>query len=170
MHRLYFHPVMPSTLFHWIHRKFFWKKQGAFTMVELILVMGLFALLLAMTLPLLGNFQQRQQTQVLGSDVVEILRRAQHRSITGEDGQTWGVYVSSGSLTLYAGASYLARDIAQDEVRVIPLPTVVSGLSDIHFSIRGTPSSVGSLSVSRPDVDTETVIVNAAGGIFLQKL
>ncbi len=135
-----------------------------------MLVMGLFAIVLAATLPFLGSFQQRQSTKTAGQELTEALRRAQHRSMTIQDNRSWGVNILSGSFVLYAGPSYVGRDGTADEVHAVASMTSITGLSDVHFDTRGVPSATGILSVTRSDAAvSEAVQVNAGGGIFLLK-
>lgn len=120
------------------------------------------------TLPFFGNFLNRERETSVTQDLLDTLRRAQHRSLTGEDSQTWGVRVLSGSFVLYAGSTYVARDVNADEVHPISSVYTLSGITDAHFSTRGVPQMSGIITISRTGIDAQTIELNTAGGIFLQ--
>lgn len=132
-----------------------------------MLVMGLFAIIIAGTVPFLGTFQSTQNADTLAIDLTEALRRAQHRSITAEDAQTWGVHILSGSFILYAGTSYAQRVVSFDEIHSIDAPQTISGLPDIHFSARGIPMTGGTITLAHPGISSKSIQVNTAGGIFV---
>lgn len=133
-----------------------------------MLVMALFAVIIAVTVPALGQLQQRQRAQSLGQELTETLRRSQQRSMAMEDGTSWGVKVLSGSFVLYAGASYAARTASADEIHPFDARSALAGISEVHYSVRGIPSATGSLTVTRTGAATQVIDVNAAGGIFLR--
>ena len=85
-----------------------------------------------------------------------------------EDGKNWGVYVQSGSFTLYAGTSYASRSSAMDELHAVAPSFSLSGMTDIPYSARGVPSSAGIVTITRTGTTPQSIQINAAGGIFLQ--
>ena len=86
-------------------------KRKAFTLLELLLVIGITAVLSAVGV---GFYVNQQKTKILDNTAQEIanyLRYAQQKSIAQEQGQQWGVHFENptsgnGFYALYTGTTY----------------------------------------------------------------
>lgn len=142
--------------------------RRGFTTIELLIVLAIFVLSVATTLPFLGVFREVETLSSISEDAVQTLRRAQARAMTGERERQWGVRFEDGRFVLFGGPSYEGRLAALDEVHNIPDAYAFSGLPEITFlSLRGTPREHGIVTVLHPEGGEKTIAVNAAGGIFL---
>lgn len=145
--------------------------RPAFTIIELTLVLAIFAITAATTLPFLGRFQQRETFQTITEDIVRTLQTAQHKAMSGERDSSWGVRFERGAYILYAGTSYTARRKPFDRRHAAPRTLTFTGTDDVNFHREsGEPrSGSGFLSITIPDTPSASVTINAAGGIFLEQ-
>lgn len=140
-----------------------------FTLVELLVVVAIFAIAAASLIPFSGNFVPTQTLKSYRIDVVDALRRAQHRSVTGERDSAWGVKFHTGSYVLFAGPSYAARDATHDAQRSLLDGYAFSGLSEATFA-RGTgePGSGGTIFITHgASGGQEEIYLNARGAVSL---
>ncbi len=70
------------------------KLRKGFTLIEMIVVMTIFAVMVAGTLPILSLYKNKQTISGLATDLLQVLRRAQGRALSGTNGLNWGVYIS----------------------------------------------------------------------------
>ncbi len=104
------------------------RRAAGFTLVEILVVMGLFAVAASLTYI---NFITPQNTVSLGGSVstlVADLKSQQTKAMAGDSGsassaQAHGVYVQSGQYTLFKGSSYSAGD---SENYTVTAPTGVT--------------------------------------------
>lgn len=104
------------------------RRAAGFTLVEILVVMGLFAVTVGLTYI---NFLQPQNTASQGgaaTTLVADLKSQQTKAMAGDSGsassaQAHGVYVQSGSYTLFKGSSYSAGD---SDNYVVQAPTGVT--------------------------------------------
>ena len=140
-------------------------KIKGFTLLKLIMVIGILALLIIISLPLAINFYRTRQFDVHLNGGVQALRRAQLKAMSGEGDFSFGLYITSERYILFKGDAYVIRDTVYDEVFDLPDSIQISGLSEVVFSkLRGTPSNTGTITLTI-DNKSETINVNEAGRI-----
>ena len=142
-------------------------------MVELLIVMGIFMVLAAVTMPVYGDWQRTVQLDTALQEIGSGLRRAQAKSLSGENDSAHGVYFSAteggGSyFVIYQGDNYAARTEEYDAVSVWPDSLVLSlgiGGEDINFSQgRGLPSASGNIVLEDSGTgETGTTTINNWG-------
>lgn len=84
--------------------------------MEMVIVMGLFAAIAAVTLPFTINFYNRYQVDSERQTFLALLREARTLSLDGVNGASHGVKVASSSFVLYEGSGYYSRDTSKDEI------------------------------------------------------
>lgn len=122
------------------------KKQKAFTIVEILLVVGLFAFLAAVSLPVYSGFIDRSNLSSSVDITQAAIIRARKYAQTQRNNSNWGVYYQTGQIIVFAGDSYETRDATLDEVTNIPDTiglTVDSDREVVFEQITGTPLSNG---------------------------
>ena len=135
------------------------------SLLELMIVIGISALLVAVSLPLAINFYKTRQLDVHHQGIVQALRRAQSKATAIEDDSSFGVYLTSEQYVLFKGNSYDSRDFAYDEDFNLPDNLVITGLSEIVFSkLEGIPSDTGTINLTI-DGQSETISINEVGRI-----
>lgn len=140
------------------------KKQSGFTLVEMMLVVSVVAALGGISAPIYQSFQIKNDLDVVTNNVAQTLKRAQVLSQASDGDAAWGVKAQSGSLVLFKGATFAARDAAYDEIFDIPGTIAPSGVTEFNFAkMTGLPASPGTLILTSSSGDARNVIVNAKG-------
>lgn len=137
-----------------------------FTLIELLLSLALIAIVTAVALPVSRTFQSRNDLDLAANTAAQTLRRAQTLA-QGMDGDTsWGMQVTTGSITLFRGTSYATRDTSFDEITTLPPTISSSGLTEIVFSkFTGDPTSTGTLTLTGLENEIRTLTINTKGTI-----
>lgn len=136
-----------------------------FTLIELMLTVGVISILLMVTVPVMQRYLVRNDMDVLSSVIVQDLYRSQSLARAGENNGSWGVYVQNGGITVFQGSSYASRNQAKDEVYTMSPSVVVSGKNEYVFTaFTGNVVSSGSTTITNT-ADAKTVTVSAKGVI-----
>jgi prepilin-type N-terminal cleavage/methylation domain-containing protein len=138
--------------------------ERGFTLIEMLLSVGIIALLAGLTTPVYQSFNNRNELDITAQSLASALRRAQvyARSVHGDS--QWGVEIQSGAITLFKGSVFASRDTTYDEVSVISSSTAVTGTSEILFAkLSGAPASTGSVTLTDINNEVRTVTINAKG-------
>lgn len=140
------------------------KFRAGFTLIEMALSIALLGLIFGMTMPLYRTFAIRNDLDIAVFTVVQDLHRAQTLSQIADGDSSWGVHVSSGSILMYKGSSYIGRDQTYDEVTNIPTTILLSGLSDVVFSKQtGFPQTTGTCTLTSSSNEIRNVTINQKG-------
>ena len=139
------------------------QNQPGFTLLEMILVMGIITIIMAVSVPLYASLSNRNQLQVSASLLAQDLYQAQINSRAQQADSTWGVAINGQTITLFAGNSYASRDTSQDVDYTVPSAIKLSGDSQIVYSrLYGLPTNTASFSLSGAG-QTMPVAVNSKG-------
>lgn len=90
------------------------KKKG-FTLVELMIVVGLILFFSVITLPATFSYFQQKLTQENAKTLVNIIRQTQARAMKGRENSSWGVYLVPGEYTVFKGESWEERNPVYDQ-------------------------------------------------------
>jgi len=143
-------------------------KKKAFTLVETLLVIGIFTILVIATLPLSLDFYKKYQLNLCTEELVQSLRRVQLKSISIEQDSRFGIYFTEGKYVLFRGNSYAAREVQYDEIFDLPQTINISGLQEIVFTkAQGLPSVTGNIVLSN-NIENKTIDINSLGRINLE--
>ncbi|MFZ2072711.1 MAG: prepilin-type N-terminal cleavage/methylation domain-containing protein [Minisyncoccia bacterium] len=139
------------------------RKRSGFTLIEVVLSLAAVVIIFGIAAPVYQDYQVRNGVDVSVNNIIENLRRAQALSMAVEDDSSWGVNVSAGSIILFKGISFIARDPVFDETSEMLGIVSPSGLTEIIFSkLDGFPSSVGVLTLSASS-NVRTISINEKG-------
>lgn len=139
-------------------------KNAGFTLMEGLLSIAVIAIIAGISIPIYQSFQVRNDLDIATVSTVQTLRRAQVLAQAVDGDTSWGISVLSGSLTLFKGASYAARDTAFDEMFEVPASITPSGLSEIIFTkFTGLPQTTGTITLTSNANETRTITINAKG-------
>ena len=142
----------------------------AFTIVELLIVIGITTLLAATTLPIYHNFQLSSQLNENTVLLMQTIRTARQNSISRVNNSAHGVKFQLNSYVLYQGSSYASRNINYDrEVElddVLKFSLNLGGPDEISFSEGlGLPDSTGTVTLTHGTFGNRTVNINSIGKI-----
>lgn len=140
-------------------------RRAGFTAIELLLSVALIGLLAGLSAPVYQTVQNRNELEVATISLAQALRRAHTLSIAVEGDSSWGVSLSSGTITLFKGTTYATRDSAFDEVTSINSGITVSGTSEYVFEkFTGEPIAGETILIGVHGATT-TITVNEKGTI-----
>lgn len=139
-------------------------KRG-FTLLELLLPVAIISLLAGLSLPVYRTLMKKNDLDIAATTITSSLRRAQVLSQAVDDDKTWGVKVQSGSIVIFKGASYTARDPTFDETFDVPTTIGVGGTTEVVFAkFTGFPQTTGTVNLST-EGDTRSISINEKGTI-----
>jgi prepilin-type N-terminal cleavage/methylation domain-containing protein len=82
------------------------KNSPAFTLLELMIVIGILVILTTLTLPYGVNFYNARALDEETANVASILERARTHAISGKEDSDWGVqFVSTNQYTIFKGST-----------------------------------------------------------------
>lgn len=144
-----------------------WKKYRlrGFTLIEMLLSIALMAVLVGIGAPIYARSQTKNDLDTSVQIWVESLRRAAILSAGVEGDSTWGASFTTGTITLFRGASFASRDSSYDELFAIPTTISASGLTEVVMSkLTGYPTTTGTTTIGSSAVsDAAGVTINSKG-------
>jgi prepilin-type N-terminal cleavage/methylation domain-containing protein len=141
--------------------------RSGFTFVELVLVVGIVAILAGSGVIFYGRFVTQNQVDTTADLLVQNIRKAQMYAMESRKSETvgWGVRYAAGSpLTLYLGATYATKVATWDENSSKGGNVTVSAFEVNFTRLTGMPDGTESITISGMGT-TKTVTVNARGTV-----
>ncbi|HEX3568777.1 MAG TPA: type II secretion system protein [Candidatus Saccharimonadales bacterium] len=138
--------------------------EDGFTLIEMLLSVGIIALLAGLSLPIYFSSQTRNDTASTTETIADGLRRAEidARAVHGD--VQWGVNFQSTSATLFQGTSYATRATMYDEPLTIPSDITIGYSGDIVFAkLTGLPTTTPSITITSKNNETATITINTKG-------
>lgn len=142
------------------------RNRRGFTLIEVLMAVATIGLIAGIGVPVYQSFQVRNDLDIAATSFVQSLRRAQilAGAVDGDTG--WGVRIQLGSITLFRGASYVARDATFDEVFQAPTGIAPSGAQEIVFAkFTGLPETTGTTVLTSNTNETRTITINTKGTV-----
>jgi len=102
--------------------------RRAFTMVEILIVVGIISLLAALVIPSFGTWRERTVVRSAARDIESILKLARSKSLASEDGAMYGVlfYDSSTAFQLCKNPHYDGTFTCGTIINTYRLPSALS--------------------------------------------
>jgi len=117
----------------------------------------------AISAPFLSQVIGGNELQGSVDAYVQSLRRAQSLARTGEGDDPWGVFIQSGSVTVFRGSDYASRDALYDEEIEISTELTIAGTQEYVFEpVSGEPDGSGSTTITF-GTDSWLITVNELG-------
>ncbi|MEE8131823.1 MAG: prepilin-type N-terminal cleavage/methylation domain-containing protein, partial [Candidatus Paceibacterota bacterium] len=121
----------------------------AFTLLELLITLGISAMVLAVSWPLMTNIYLSFQITSEVDNLIAVLRKAQSLAFTNQDQSPYGVYILESQYLVFKGSSYAGRDPTFDEKFAKPSDIIISGLSEVVFTpLSGVSNATGTFDLS----------------------
>jgi prepilin-type N-terminal cleavage/methylation domain-containing protein len=146
--------------------------QRGFTLIEILIVMGITLILVTAAVPIYGNLQVSAQLNENTSQIVQTARIARERSAARFHNASHGVYfeINAGArdrFILYQGDSYAGRDNTYDRAvtldNALSLSTTLAG-NEVNFSKGlGVPNSVGIITLTHDVTGSRVMSINNFG-------
>lgn len=144
------------------------QKQG-FTLLEILLVVGLFAFLATVSLPVFTGLIERANLSSTLDLTQEALMRAQKYAQTQKNNSKWGVFIQEGQIVIFGGDAYNTRATALDEIIVIPTSITLTSTSDNQVVFEQISGQLSSTSVrfifQTPTQNSQSISITPDGAI-----
>lgn len=137
--------------------------KSGLTLIELLLVIGLMAIIGATAIPVGSGFLIRTSQRNKTNELVSFLRAAQLNTLTGKQNTQWGVTVSSGEIKLYASGQS-----AFDQTMSVPSSISITNQTVLFSPLTANPGAPATFVVSDAIGDSNSIVINALGGIDVQ--
>ena len=142
--------------------------KRSFTLVELLVVIGIIWALAGVSAPFLSTFLGSKQLATTTDKIVRTLRKAQNYTLSGKEDDVWGVHYESGLLVLFKGSTYPPGGTSFDEKFNLPRTVEINGWADVYFQkLRGKPSQTPTITIKLLN-EQQMVVVNSEGMVNVQ--
>ena len=109
------------------------KENFGFSIMEIIIVLGIFAIFFAMSSSVYTSFKSSSNLKIATGSLVEALRFAKTNSQVAKDDSKWGVKLILSSLIIFKGNDYSSRDQSLDQSLNFPVGVTSNGLDEVVF-------------------------------------
>lgn len=141
--------------------------MSGFTLIEVIVAVATLAGLFVLALPVAIDFYQNQLLASERDNLVGILRRARTLALVNKGGSAHGVFIGPDENIIFEGASYAARNAAEDETFSRSNAVTITGPSELVFAALSGDSSSSTLTL-KVEQRTATISINSEGSILWQ--
>lgn len=141
---------------------------NGFTLIEVIVVLGIFAILSTMGLLVSMDSYRSYSFRSEQTVVLSLLQKARNQSMANINQKPHGVYIDQVGVqyTLFQGADYSHRDTAQDIVFPGNASYVLGGVPEVDFTqLTGNPATAGNITIDDHIHPLVTISVNSEGQI-----
>lgn len=149
--------------------------QKSFTLVEVLVVLGILLILIGLTVPAFRFFSSGESLKNSAGEVIGVLRAAQGKTLASEGANQWGVYFSTSTnqYVLFRGSSYASRNASLDEPHNLASEVEIyqadlgGGIEVVFDRVTGKTNFPGNLSLrlKKDALKTETVYVEGSGRV-----
>ncbi len=111
------------------------KNCKGFTLLELMIVIGLMVIFAVLTLPYGMNFYRSRAVEEESRTISNVLARAQSHAITGKEDSNWGVrfFHDNSEYVFFKGERYDERDVVYDQIFRASSGILTEGVVEIVF-------------------------------------
>lgn len=116
--------------------------SAGFSLLEILLAIGILSVIFAIGLPTSVDFYSSYQFDSEVNTFVSILEQARNSAMTNRNESSHGVYAAPNQFIIFQGSSYAARDISQDRIFPRDGNINISGPTELAFtSLSGQTAS-----------------------------
>jgi len=152
----------------------------AFTLIELLIVIGILILLAGISIPALYSFQKNSAINNVTGEIINNLKLVRSNTLASQNLSEWGIYFTNSTIphqyTLFKGQTYELRDVSFDKTYQLSKDVEFSeinlnGTTEIVFErLTGITNSFGMVSISLKDnpQKSKTIYVEGSGQVGLE--
>ena len=142
-------------------------RKRAFTLIEILIVIGLLAGLSVSVLVGLRKYSETQALRTTTLTIASLLGRAQAQTFAREEGMQYGVYIGDTSAVLFSGTVYdsdaQSNTVRTFDSRVTALPMLAGGGDSVVFNLlEGDTDMYGTIVVYLVDDATQAYTITIA--------
>lgn len=141
----------------------------AFTLVEILIVIGITLALVYLIVPLGLDFYRSQQLENETELVAQIIKMAQSKAMSTESDSRFGFYINNSNYVLFQGNSYASRNNQYDEIfNLSGVINITDPPKEIVFSkTDGRPSFVSEIILNSGN-QNKKITINKFGVINIE--
>lgn len=137
-------------------------RPEGFTLIEMILVIGIITALLMSAVPFYLSMSNSSQLDAATSILAQDLYIAQTNSRSQKDDSPWGVNVADQTITLFSGNNYASRNTALDITYTLPSSVVATTGQVVYSKLYGLPQNTASFTLNTRS-QSRSLVVNNKG-------
>jgi prepilin-type N-terminal cleavage/methylation domain-containing protein len=138
--------------------------RPGFTLIEVLLVIGLIGFLVALAIPFYQGFQVSSELDNTVHGLVQTLRFAQAEAMASKGFQPWGVHIEEKRFVLFQGSEYRSNDPFSEETAMPGVLSLQSEYKDVVFDrVTGTTAMAGKIVISSNTNESHVIIINNLG-------
>jgi type II secretory pathway pseudopilin PulG len=148
-----------------------YKHPEGFSLIEIVLIIGIIGVLAAVVSLPFAKFRQTQALENTTNAVIAILNEARTRTLGAVGNTSYSVRVESDQAILFTGTSY-NLSTPSNQILSFETPVTMTGItlngggSNVSFDrLKGTTSQNGTIILSLPNGLTRTILVSATGSV-----
>lgn len=142
--------------------KYHFNTQKGFTVIEILVVIGILLILLGITLGALSSQKNSATAERDAQNVLTYLEKARNQTLSSIDNSSYGVIFTSTSTRLFKGTSYSAPNLLSTYEYTSGVTSTIAlsgGATQLYFNrLSGEPSATGTITFQ-----SETIIIRATG-------
>lgn len=149
-------------------------KQKGYTLIEILVVIGIMAIVMGGSTVLFLTVQANNERQVIINNVISILRKNQSLAMLGEGQNEFGVQFETNKYIEFVGDTYV-EGAPNNVEHLLPAGVTINdvnlgGDSFIYFNrISGIPSNSGSFDIAVARTFPErTILINSLGTVNVE--
>lgn len=161
---------------------FNFKKAEGFTLIELVVIIGILIILIIIAFPGFNSFKKESDLENSTEEIISTLRLAQAKALASEGASQYGVFFNTSTdphrYILFKGINYSSRATSSDEIHNLPKPIEIyeidlwSGKETVFERVTGYVSStspLGKVSIRlKTDLNkTKTIYIADSGLVGL---
>jgi len=143
------------------------KGKYGFTLVEVMLVMGVLGIITGLAIPFYQSFQISSALDNAGQEITQALRTTQSRAMSSRGLSPHGVHFDLNKFIIFQGDIYNPADPDNEIFEVANTVDITSsGSSDIVFSVgEGLPDSQPVITITSSNNESHSISINNLGRI-----
>jgi len=147
--------------------------RKAFTLIEILIVVGVMALLVGLSSLSLVSFGKGSELDSARTTVVQALREAQSNSLANLGNTSWGIHFEENKVVIFQdiGSGYNPGDSTNNRTKVMPKGVIIAwnltgGTDYLMFDKGlGTTLNNGTATITSTANTTATITINKEGMI-----
>ncbi len=137
---------------------------SGFSLLEVLLVMGLFSLLAVAAVPVFRNLILENDLATSQFLTVQAAREAAAAAAAGRSDSGWGINASKSSITIFQGTNFATRLVSSDKIYSFPPSVSVATPIEIDFAEgSGQPSAGAAIVLTSISGQSDTVSIDRSG-------
>ena len=143
--------------------------HAGFTLLEILLALGVVAIITAISTAALSNFNKSKALGIKAEKVLSLIVRARSLTLAAKDGLSYGVHFEERKAVLFSGANYSANvptnqiQLLNDEVKISAIALTGGGAEGFFKKLSGATDQNGTITLALARDASKTKIITIVG-------